>query len=147
MKLMWKVSNDIFGPVSFMKNEDLIKYWIEASQIDFQAMQNLFNSGDFIWSLFLGHLVIEKLLKALIVYTDNEYVPKIHDLNKLAKAAGLQLDESKKNLFDIITSFNIEARYPDYKREFYNKSDFKFTSGFIEKIKETRLWLLELLPK
>jgi len=128
-----------------MKKEELVNYWIDASETDYTAMENLFKSKDFIWSLFLGHLVLEKLLKALALQNNNETILKIHDLNKLAKSAGLQLDESMKNLFDIITSFNIEARYPDYKKEFYRKCDFEFTSAYIKKIKEMRLWLLDQL--
>lgn len=30
-----------------MKKEELIKYWIDASEIDFKAMQNLFDSKDY----------------------------------------------------------------------------------------------------
>ncbi len=89
-----------------MKKEDQIKYWINASDIDYRAMGNLFSSKDYVWSLFLGHLVIEKLLKALAVKNNCEFPPKIHDLNKLTIYTEIQLDESRKNLFDIITSFN-----------------------------------------
>ncbi len=81
-------------------------------------MQNLFISKDYIWALFLGHLVIEKLLKGLASINNNKPIPKIHYLNKLAKFANITLDENKQNLFDILTSFNIEARYPDYKKNF-----------------------------
>lgn len=130
-----------------MEKEELIKYWIDASEVDFKAMENLFRTKDYVWSLFLGHLVIEKLLKALAASKENVSILKIHDLNKLAKSAGLQLNESMQNLFDIITSFNIEARYPDYKKEFYNKCDSSFTSEYLEKIKEIRSWLLEQLKK
>jgi len=130
-----------------MTKEEFINYWIDASEMDYKAMENLFNSKDYVWSLFIGHLVIEKLLKALAVSNDIEQVPRIHDLNKIAKLAGLQLDNSKKNLFDIITSFNIETRYPDFKKEFYKKCDSLFTSKYIEKIKEMRLWLLDQLKK
>ncbi len=110
-------------------------------------MENLVKSKDYVWSVFLDHLVIEKILKALIVFNDRESIPKIHDLNKLAISAGLQLDDSMKNILDIITSFNIETRYPDYKKEFYKKCDSVFTSGHIDKIKEIRLWLLDQLKK
>ncbi len=130
-----------------MNKEELIKYWLEASEIDYKAMNNLFESKDYVWSLFIGHLVIEKLLKALIVKRDQEVVPKIHNLNKLADVALLKLDEVQKNLLDVITSFNIEARYPDYKNEFYKKCDYKFTSEHINQIKKLRLWLLEQVKK
>jgi HEPN domain-containing protein len=130
-----------------VKEEELIKYWVDASELDFRAMDNLYASKDFVWSLFLGHLVIEKLLKAFAAKNNLASIPKIHDLNKLAKTAGLALTEPLRDSFDIITSFNIEARYPDYKHEFYKKCSNKFTSTNIEKIKEIRIWLLELLKK
>jgi HEPN domain-containing protein len=128
-----------------MEKETLVKYWIDASNLDFRAMNNLYSSGDYVWSLFLGHLVIEKLLKALTIKNDVVDVPKIHDLNKLAKAANIKLDESLKDLLDIITSFNIEARYPDYKNEFYKKCNYEFTLQCKTQISELRLWLLDQL--
>lgn len=130
-----------------MNKEELIKYWIDASNIDFKAMENLFKSNDYVWSLFIGHLVIEKLLKALVVRNNKEIPSKIHDLNRLAEISFLNLDEERKNLMDVITSFNIEARYPDYKKEFYKKCNYEFTSTYINQIKEVRLWLLEQLKK
>lgn len=130
-----------------MQEQDFIKYWIDASEIDYKAMQNLFESKDYVWSLFLGHLVIEKLLKATAVQNGKENIPKIHDLTKIAKAAGLNMDENQMDLFDVITSFNIEARYPDYKHEFYKKCDQKFTTHYIDKIMELREWLLTQLKK
>ena len=75
-----------------MTKDEIVKYWIEASEFDLRAMQNLFNSKDYVWCLFLGHLVIEKLIKAIAVKNDLSVVPKIHDLNKLANAAGLVVD-------------------------------------------------------
>lgn len=130
-----------------MNKEELIKYWIDSSDLDFRAMKNLYLTEDYVWSLFLGHLVIEKLLKALAVKNNFHTIPKIHDLNKLAKAAGLEVEESIKDSFDIISSFNIEARYPDYKKEFYKICDKKFSTENIKTIEDIRLWLLELLKK
>lgn len=130
-----------------MKTDELIKYWIDASEVDFVAMNNLFNSKDYVWALFLGHLVIEKLIKALAAKNKIKTIPKLHDLNKLARLASLQLNDDQKNLFDIITSFNIEARYPDYKKEFYKKCDISFTSKYIDEIKGIRNWLLEHINK
>lgn len=130
-----------------MTKEELIKYWVDASDLDFRAMNNLFESKDYIWCLFLGHLVIEKLLKALAVKNNIETVPKIHDLNKLAYAAGLEIEETLADLLDIITAFNIEARYPDYKKEFYKKANLDFTLYYQTKISELRIWLTDQLKK
>lgn len=48
-----------------MKKDDYIGYWRTTADNDFNTMLNLYNSKDYHWSLFIGHLVIEKLLKAL----------------------------------------------------------------------------------
>ena len=126
-----------------MDKSEHIKYWIDSSEDDLKAMNNLFNSKDYVWSLFLGHLVIEKLLKAVAVRNGIDYVPKIHDLNKIAKKANLEVDSETEDLLDVITTFNIEARYPDYKRGFYKKCTKEFTSEYNDKIRNLRLWLLK----
>ncbi|MBI2432667.1 MAG: HEPN domain-containing protein, partial [Candidatus Hydrogenedentes bacterium] len=47
-----------------MTREEHIQYWVDSSEHDFQAMETLFAHGHTVWSLFIAHLVIEKLLKA-----------------------------------------------------------------------------------
>lgn len=42
-----------------------IEYWVESSEDDYKAMNNSYASKDYVWSLFIGHLAIEKLLKAV----------------------------------------------------------------------------------
>ena len=46
-----------------MTKEEIIRYWKSSSDRDFITMENLFNSRDYSWALFIGHLVIEKLIK------------------------------------------------------------------------------------
>jgi HEPN domain-containing protein len=52
-------------------------------------MNNLMLSKDFNWALFIGHLVIERLLKAIIVKNTGNHAPLTHDLRRLAKLSGL----------------------------------------------------------
>ena len=54
--------------------EKVVKHWIETSEEDFQTMFDLFDSKSYSWSLFLGHISIEKLLKAY-------YVVKIRNMH------------------------------------------------------------------
>ncbi|MBU0560327.1 MAG: HEPN domain-containing protein [Bacteroidetes bacterium] len=130
-----------------MNKEEYVKYWVDAADLDYRAMKNLFLSGDYVWSLFIGHLVVEKIIKAIAVKNDAKDVPKIHDLNKLSRSTGLSVDDKLSDLFDIITSFNIETRYPDYKKEFYKKCNLEFASEQNNKINELRIWLLDQLNR
>ena len=108
-------------------------------------MQNLLNTKDFSWALFLGHLVIEKLLKAIYVKNKEKHAVFTHDLLRIARRADLQLSEEYEEWLDEITTFNLNARYDNYKQSFYKLCTSEFTEGWIEKIKEIRRWLISQL--
>ncbi len=74
-------------------------------------------------------------------------IPYIHDLIKIAEKAGLSLTEKQKDLLDEVTTFNIKARYPDYKGRFYKKANKRFTEEYISKIKGLRRWLIKQIKK
>ncbi len=124
-----------------MTKKELIEYWVSSSDKDFRTMENLVKSTDYLWALFIGHLVVEKLLKAYYVKTVNDNPPWIHQLLRLAEKMDLLLTEEQKDTLLLITTFNINVRYPDYKYEFYKKCTKKYTETNIAKIKELRLWL------
>jgi len=130
-----------------MNNIDLMNYWIESSDEDYEAMKVLFNNHKNTWCLFIGHLVIEKLLKALYSKKNKNtpHAPKVHDLLYLSEKVELDLTENQERLLNIITKFNINARYDDYKKEFQNKCTDEYTIEQIQNIEEVRTWLKNLL--
>ena len=130
-----------------MTRDEIKKYWVASAEQDFQTMIHLYESKDYHWSLFLGHQVLEKLLKAVYVALVDTGVPRTHDLLRLSEKAGLESNDKQKDQLDTITSFNIAARYPDYKHSFYNKCTPTFTETNLKIIKELKTWLLEVLEK
>ena len=132
-----------------MNNLDLMNFWIKSSDSDYNTMQILYKNKQYAWSLFLGHLVIEKLLKALYAKKNkiNPYAPKTHDLLYLSRKLKLKLTEEEEKIFDTITKFNINVRYSDYKQQFVNKCTPEYTSKQIYNVKEVRKWLKKLLTK
>lgn len=144
--------SDIFSTFELMHNKDLnkdklIKYWIDGSDDDFETMTAMFDSKRFSWSLFIGHLMIEKLLKAYYVKARSDYPPFIHNLLRLAEKADLVLSEDKKVKLVTITAFNINARYDDYKMSFKKKCTPEFTSEWINKLTELRPWIKTLISQ
>ena len=67
-----------------MNKQESIDFWLTSSEENFRSMNNMFKSREYMWSLFIGHLVIEKLLKAYYVKMVDSNVPRTHDLLKLA---------------------------------------------------------------
>ena len=130
-----------------MNNIDLMNYWIESSEEDYDTMMYMRAGKKNTWCLFMGHLVIEKLLKALYAKNNRNtpYAPKSHDLLHLAEKTELELTDRQEDLLDTITRFNMNARYDDYKKEFYLKCTDEYTSQQLKNIEEVRVWLKNLL--
>ena len=130
-----------------MNNTDLMNYWSGSSDRDYESMKKNFETKQYTWALFIGHLTIEKLLKALYakVNKNNPNPPKIHNLVILAKKCNIVLDYNKMTMLMIFNSFNISARYEDYKDEFFKKCTEEYTSEQIKNIEEVRTWLKEML--
>ena len=125
--------------------ERIVNHWLESSDKDFKTMMDLHLTQNNNWALFMGHLVIEKLLKSLYVKNMDDYPPMIHDLRRIIEKANVKLDTNQQILLDSITRFNINARYDDYKQSFYLLCTDSFTAEWIEKIKECRLWIKSML--
>jgi HEPN domain-containing protein len=133
------------GGVSDIDVEKIVNHWIDTSDEDFKTMLNLYDSKSFGWALFLGHISIEKLLKALYVRKYQKHAPFTHNLYRLAELCELELSDEYADWLDKTTSFNLNARYEDYKREFYTLCTDEFTQSWIEKIKIIRSWIKQML--
>jgi len=125
--------------------DKVVKHWIETSDDDFETMLKLFNSKSYGWSLFLGHISTEKLLKALYVKRFEKHAPFIHNLYRLGELIGLEMTDEQSDWLDEITSFNLNARYDDYKKEFYRLCTFDYAKNWIDKIKIVRIWIKKML--
>ena len=125
--------------------DKMIKYWLDSSDEDFETMITLFENKRYSWSLFIGHLMIEKLLKSLYVKLNNDYPPYIHNLLRLAEKCNLELNDGQRFFLTTVTAFNINARYDDYKLSFQNMCTKEFTTIWIEQLKDQRLWIKTLI--
>lgn len=65
--------------------DKIVNYWLDSSDDDFDTMMAMYESKRYSWSLFIGHLMIEKLLKALFVKVNNEFPPCIHNFIKISR--------------------------------------------------------------
>jgi HEPN domain-containing protein len=122
-------------------NKNLVNYWIESSDKDCKTMMDLFQTNNYHWSLFIGHLVIEKLLKALFIKRMDQFPPLIHDLRRICEKADMTLNNDQIVTLDSISRFNLNARYDDYKQAFYKLCTKEFTAEWIGKIESLRTWI------
>jgi|SRR6056297_2805831 len=125
-----------------MNIDDHINYWIVSAEHDLETAESLFSSEKYDWCLFLGHLVLEKALKAIFVFEHGQNLPpRTHNLVRLIQESSLTIDEETMLWLDRVNDFHIETRYPDVKREFYKMCTKEFTNEHLSRIKETFEWL------
>lgn len=125
-----------------MEINEHIRYWLNSADHDLDTAESLFSAGKFDWCLFLGHLVLEKGLKAFYVKDNqNRMPPKTHNLVKLAERTTIPLNDELKLFLDEVKDFNLEVRYPEYRQEFYKSCTKKFAEEYLDKIKEQYKWI------
>ena len=125
-----------------MKKHEHVEYWLKSAANDLKAADTLFESAKYDWCLFIGHLVLEKALKAIFVHHNESQVPpKTHNLVKLAELSSITLTDEQKLFLDEVNDFNLVTRYPDYKLDFYKLCTKEYVDKYFKKIKEYYKWL------
>src|ERR1017187_6013149 len=127
--------------------ERLISFWVAASDDDYETMIAMYDTKRYSWALFLGHLMIEKLLKAYHIKVNGTQPPYIHNLLRLAQGCKISMNDEQEFFFANVTSFNINTRYDDYKMTFQKKCTKEYTDEWIEKININRQWIKELIQQ
>ena len=128
-----------------MNSIDLMEYWFKSADEDYDTMLYMKAGKKNTWCLFMGHLVIEKLLKGLYAKNnpDDPIAPKIHNLILLSQKANLEVPAEIREKIQTINTFNISARYDDYKRTFDEKCTDEYTSEQVKNVEEVQKWLKE----
>lgn len=125
-----------------MTQKEVVDHWFLSAKENSIAAKDMFSVYHYDWALFLWHLVIEKTLKGILVKKDI-VPPPIHDLEKLAILAQVRISDKQTNELKEITTYNLEARYDDYKRKFYKKATKVYTTRWVKICEEIYLWLIQ----
>ena len=78
--------------------EKIIDYWKDLSDYDLKTAGSMLKTKRYPYCLFMCHLAIEKLLKALVVKEIKKHAPYSHHLIGLAKQISLDFSEKQKEL-------------------------------------------------
>ncbi len=123
-----------------MSNKDLVKYWFDSSLQDWETVEALMKTKRYMHALFFCHLSLEKYLKGMIAQR-NEAVPITHDLLILAEKAKVELTQYQAKLLYDVNTFNINARYDDFKNSFYKRATADYARKYIIEIDTFKTWL------
>lgn len=87
--------------------------WIALADYDLETARYMLKTGRNLYVIFLCHLTLEKMLKALATETTQLVPFKTHDLILLVKKGGLELPQEYLEFIGKINSASIPTRYPE----------------------------------
>jgi len=122
-----------------------VQYWLEGAEYDLDVAEALFQTKKYPYALFMGHLALEKILKALFVQTTHNHAPHTHSLVFLASKQKHKIPKRILRQLAGFMEFYFEARYPEDQKKFYRKCTSRFTSAKLTEVKEVFLWLRKKL--
>jgi len=88
-----------------------VSYWLEGAAYDLGVAEAMLRAEKYPYVLFMGHLAVEKTLKALVVKTTHQHAPHTHSLPILASKLTEELPEDVTAALVRFMEFYIESRY------------------------------------
>ena len=129
-----------------MTKTEYQEYWKTEAAQNWETATYLKQGKQFVMSLFMLHLVLEKLLKAHWVKDNvDNFPPRIHDLQYLHNQSELDLPATAYDYLAIVNQWNIDTRYPDFKKKIYSIASMEYTEEQFIKVNQLRICLLEKL--
>ena len=85
---------------------------MKSSDYDIKTTEHMFKAKRYIYVLFMCHLSVKKLLKALYEATLKNVPPKTHNLIYLSNTVSLEIPENHLKTLESLNDLSIVTRYP-----------------------------------
>ena len=122
-------------------SKDSINNWIKSSNYDIRTAENMLKTGRYIYVLFMCHLSVEKLLKALYEVVLKKIPPKTHNLVYLSKSIGLEIPEKSLSTIESLNDLSIVTRYPEDMDSLVKAFKKERVAEYLNRTKALLKWL------
>jgi len=93
------------------------KNWIDTASYDLKTAEAMLISKRYIYVIFMCHLSIEKMIKAVISTEVKGLPPKSHSLLFLAQKASIQFSDELQEFIELLDNVSVVTRYPEDLKE------------------------------
>jgi HEPN domain-containing protein len=123
-----------------------VRNWAETSNYDLRTAEAMYKAGRYLYVVFMCHLAIEKMLKAILAQKYPEEVPpKIHNLINLAQKTEVALPDHLKDFFQRIDNVSVITRYPEDLRTLAKEFNQETAKKILTETKRMIKWLKQQL--
>lgn len=122
--------------------------WLDSARYDLRTAQTLYVSGRYLYVVFMCHLAIEKMLKAVVTEQTERMPPKTHSLMYLSDLSKLTMPENHMPIIKHLDGVSIPIRYPRDLRELQKTYSRKSSAEILKQTTALIKWLARnQLPK
>lgn len=119
--------------------------WFRQADYDLETAKALFDSGRYIYTIFMCHLSIEKALKGLFAQQFKKDPPKIHNLNYFCDKLKITINDDFQNFIDTLNTLSVPTRYPDTLERLLKDYKKEKTKKILEQTGKLLIWLKQQL--
>ena len=117
------------------------KNWIDTANYDLKTAEAMLISRRYIYVIFMCHLSIEKMLKAIISTEVKRLPPKSHSLLFLAQKASIQFPDELQEFIELLDNVSIVTRYPEDLKKMAREFNKKKAEEVFSISRRTLKWL------
>jgi HEPN domain-containing protein len=122
-----------------------LQHWTEQARYDLDTARALFKSGRYLYVLFCCQQAVEKALKAIIAARTKGLPPPIHQLMRLAEAAGLEVSGECAEFLRELSSYYIQTHYPEEIKDLASQAKEEEARRVLDHTEEVLQWLNSML--
>lgn len=124
----------------------VVRNWAATANYDLRTAEAMYKAGRYLYVVFMCHLAIEKMLKAILAQRYPEDVPpKVHNLIHLAQKTEIALPDNLKDFFQRIDNVSVATRYPEDLRTLSKEFNQDTAKRILTETKRMIKWLKQHL--
>ena len=117
------------------------KNWIESADYDIESANHMLATGRYLYVIFMCHLALEKVLKAIAAEVRRKTPPRTHDLINLINLGGVQLGPEHLDFVGKLNNASIPTRYPEDLAKAISAYPKAVAENYLERTKKLVGWL------
>jgi HEPN domain-containing protein len=117
------------------------KNWLASAEYDFETAKHMLSSQRYIYVVFLCHLAVEKMLKAIASEVHSKSPPRTHDLIFLNRYAEVIFEPGHYEIVSKLNNASVPTRYPSDMKNILSEYTEEVANTYLKQTEEVIKWL------
>ena len=115
--------------------------YTSSSEYDLSTAKHLLKAGRYVYVIFMCHMSLEKMLKAIFSKRLNRSAPKTHNLLYLVKETKTELPPEHFDFVSKINNASVITRYPEDFKKLISSYPREVAKEYLKKTENILSWL------